>query len=89
MAARMAPGPILTNIVAIGVIVLGITLFEFDRRVRIEELVHLAAGLWLSASTFLPGFAAFPRLGWIEFVLGLAVAVLAGFELWQDAMRKA
>jgi len=88
-AARMAPGALLTNILAIGLIVLCVTLFEFERRIRIEELAQFLGGLWLAASTFLPDFAALPRLSWIEFVLGLSVALLAAYELWQDAPRRA
>ncbi|MEE7462906.1 hypothetical protein MFUR16E_17450 [Methylobacterium fujisawaense] len=48
-----------------------------------EEYINLAAGLWVSIAPWALGFADLRYPVWLHVGIGLAVAVLTAFELWQ------
>ena len=50
---------------------------------RWEEWVNGVLGLWAAASPWLLGFAGISHAMWAHVILGLAVAVLAAYELWR------
>ena len=73
---------IMLNAIAIGLLVLALSAFEFVSLRRWEEVAAFACGLWLIASPFALGYAG--ALATWHFVLGGLVVVLAALELWQD-----
>lgn len=48
-----------------------------------EEWVNALLGLWVAASPWLLGFTGIANAMWTHLVIGLAVAALAAYELWQ------
>jgi hypothetical protein len=48
-----------------------------------EEWVNVIVGLWVAASPWLLGFAGVASAMWTHLVIGLVVALLAGYELWR------
>ncbi|MGH1590356.1 SPW repeat protein [Methylobacterium phyllosphaerae] len=48
-----------------------------------EEYLNLAVGLWAAMAPWVLGFADAKPVLWVHVVIGLAVAVLAAFELWR------
>jgi hypothetical protein len=75
---------VLINSGLIGLAVLALAQLEVVRLRRWEEIAQLVCGLWLSASPFIFHYAHQDHLRYWHWALGLAVAVLALFELWQD-----
>ena len=69
-----------------GVIVLMLAVLELMSLERWEEVLELAAGLWLVMSPLVLGYDGTLRV--VHYVLGGLVAVLALFELWQDRNRR-
>lgn len=54
---------------------------------RWEEVIELLLGAWLVAAPFVLGYAGMERS--LHVAIGLAVAILAVFELWQERRRAA
>jgi len=77
--------PAMFNGLAIGVVILAITLFEAIERIRMEEVIEFAAGLWLMVSVFIIDYGMAGQLRLWHFILGALVAGLAAFEFWQDS----
>ncbi len=75
---------VLINAGAVGVFVLALAAFELVDLHRWEEYLEIVCGLWLIASPFLFGYTDAVTLMIWQLVLGVAVALLAGYELWQD-----
>lgn len=50
---------------------------------RWEECVSGLLGVWAATSPWLLGFAGISQAMWAHVVLGLAIAVLAAYELWR------
>jgi hypothetical protein len=78
------PGRMLINIVACGILMLFVSLFEFSRRIPLEEIVHGIVGAWLAVTALFLNYGAATYYRGAIFVLGAAIVLLAGFELWQD-----
>ena len=76
---------VIYNGVAVGVVILAITLFEFIDRIRFQEAIKFIAGAWLMASVYILDYGAMSQLRLWHLVLGALVAVLAAFEFWQDS----
>ncbi|XSC44835.1 SPW repeat protein [Bradyrhizobium sp. RDT10] len=49
-----------------------------------EEWINLVLGLWVLVSPWVLAFAAQTTARWAHVVVGLIVAVLAGFKLWLE-----
>ena len=69
-----------------GVIITMVALLELMSLERWEEILELAAGLWMVLSPLVLGYDGTLRI--VHFALGGMVAVLALFELWQDRNRR-
>jgi len=69
-----------------GLIITMLALLELLSLERWEELLELAAGLWMVLSPLVLGYDGTLRV--VHYVLGGLVAVLALFELWQDRNRR-
>lgn len=69
-----------------GVIITMLALLELMSLERWEEILELAAGLWMVLSPLVLGYDGTLRV--VHFVLGGLVAALALFELWQDRNRR-
>ena len=80
------PGPILVNIIASGAIVLGVSFVEFAQRIPAEEILQLVFGAWLAISSLILDFGTARGLWLVELALGLAVALMALLEMWQDGV---
>ena len=72
------------NAAAVGVLVLGLAVFELVDLHRSEEVGEIVLGLWLIASPFTFDYADATTLMVWHFVLGAIVVLLAVLELWQD-----
>ncbi|MEE7448979.1 hypothetical protein MRF4_14900 [Methylobacterium radiotolerans] len=48
-----------------------------------EEYLNLALGLWAAMAPWILGFADAKAPMWVHSAIGLAVAVLAAYELWR------
>jgi hypothetical protein len=72
------------NTAIVGILVLALGASEFLDLHRWEESLETACGLWLIASPFIFGYADAGTLRYWHFGLGVAVVVLAVWELWQD-----
>jgi hypothetical protein len=81
-------GPVMFSTLAVGIIVLGLALFEIMMTGRWEEILSFLAGAWLAVSGFVLDYGAAMQLRPWHFVLGLLVAILAAFEFWQDTARQ-
>jgi 4-amino-4-deoxy-L-arabinose transferase-like glycosyltransferase len=79
---------VVLNSAITGLAVLALAQLELVRLRRWEELAQLACGLWLCASPFLFHYAQQDHLRYWHWALGLAVSILALFELWQDWGRR-
>ena len=77
--------PAIYNGVAVGVVVVAITLFEFIDRIRVQEAIKFIAGAWLAISVFVINYGMITQLRIWHFVLGALIAALAAFEFWQDS----
>ncbi|MBI2717460.1 MAG: SPW repeat protein [Rhizobiales bacterium] len=86
---REASGPALFNGLAVGVVILAMVLFEAMNRLRLEEIVQFAAGVWLMISVFVIDYGLAGQLRIWHFILGALVAILAAFEFWQDSVKRA
>lgn len=64
-----------------GIIIIAAAILEFQLAQRWKEGIQLACGAWIVASPLVLGYGGATR-NW-HFVLGGAVAILAGFELLQ------
>ena len=82
------PGRMVVNIVACGMLVLGVSLFEFVRRIPFHEFLHVTAGMWLAISAIALDYGTATHLRSGEIVLGLLIAMLALFEAWQDRSQR-
>jgi len=71
------------NAAHIGVLVLGLAVFELVDLRRWGEIGRLACGLWLTASPFVFGYADAGHLRYWHLALGPPLTVLAALELWQ------
>lgn len=69
-----------------GVIITMLALIELMSLERWEEVLELAAGLWVVLSPLVFDYGG--TLRGAHFLLGGLVAVLALFELWQDRDRR-
>jgi O-antigen/teichoic acid export membrane protein len=72
------------NAVIVGALVLALAALELAGLQRWEEVCEIVCGLWLVASPFMFGYIGAGTLGYWHFVLGVLVALLAAWELWQD-----
>lgn len=72
------------NAAQMGVLVLGLAVFELVDLRRWGEIGQLACGIWLTASPFVFGYADAGHLRYWHFVLGPLLTMLALLELWQD-----
>lgn len=71
-----------TSILALVLLVLGI--WEFTHLQRWEEIGVLLCGLWLVASPYTFGFSNQGALANWHYGVGIAAAIVASLELWQD-----
>ncbi len=72
------------NAFVVGLAVISIAGLELSVVQRWEEWIELALGLWLTASPWTLGYDHLSSLTAMHVALGIAVAMLACFELWQD-----
>ena len=77
---------VVLNAAQIGVLVLGLAVFERVNLRRWGELGQLACGIWLTASPFVFGYADAGQLRYWHFALGPLLTMLAALELWHDWM---
>jgi hypothetical protein len=75
---------VVLNAAQIGLLILGLAVFELVDLRRWEEVAQFGCGAWLSASPFVLGYANDGNLRYWHFTLGAIVAMLAALELWQD-----
>jgi SPW repeat len=72
------------NAAQIGVLVIGLAVFELVNLRRWGEVGQLACGIWLTASPFVFSYADAGQLRYWHFFLGSLLMMLAVLELWQD-----
>jgi len=70
--------------IAVGLWIMQFAGLELVDLERSEQICLLILGLWLVVSPFALGYADSGALMIWHFVLGVAVALLAALELWQD-----
>ena len=75
---------VLLNSALTGLAVLMLAQLQLIRLRRWEDIAQLACGLWLFASPFIFDYAHQDHLRFWHWALGVLVAGLALFELWQD-----
>jgi hypothetical protein len=73
------------NTLIVGILLLGLAVFEIMLAGRWEEILEFALGVWLALSSFILDYAQAGNLRVWHFVLGAIVAVLAAVEFWQDS----
>ena len=72
------------NAFVVGLAVISVAGLELSALQRWEEWIELALGLWLTASPWMLGYNNLSSLTAMHVALGIMVAMLACFELWQD-----
>jgi heme/copper-type cytochrome/quinol oxidase subunit 3 len=72
------------NACAAAVLIAGFALAALTAFADWEEWINLALGLWVAAAPWLLGFAGVATGAWAHVVIGLLVAALAAWELWQE-----
>ena len=75
---------VVLNSAQMGLLILGLAVFELVDLHRWEEMAQLACGIWLLVSPFPFGYAHEGSLRYWHFVLGAFVVALALLQLWQD-----
>lgn len=75
---------VVLNSAQMGLLILGLAVFELIDLRRWEEIAQLGCGIWLMVSPFHFGYADAGDLRYWHFVLGASVAALSLLELWQD-----
>ena len=88
IAEGVMPPVIMYSTLAVGIVVLGLSLFEIMLAGRWEEIIGFLAGVWLAVSVFVLDYGTAPQLRIWHFVLGALVALMAAIEFWQDSMKK-
>lgn len=83
------PPSVMFSVLAVGVVVLAVTLFEIMMSGRWEEVIQFALGLWLAISVFVLDYGAAGQLRIWHFAIGALVAIMAAWEFWQDSMKRA
>lgn len=71
------------NAFACGISIAIVAMFALGKSYDWEEYLNLAVGLWVSVAPWVLGFADSSATTWAHVAIGLAVAALAGFELWR------
>ncbi|WP_336489546.1 SPW repeat protein [Methylobacterium nigriterrae] len=71
------------NAFASGVAIAIIAVLAISKSYDWEEYINLAIGLWVAVAPWALGFAHSGSPMWAHLAIGLAVAVLAAFELWR------
>jgi len=82
------PAPVMVSVLATGIVILALSLFEVMMAGRWEEVIEFFVGLWLAASVFVLDYGAASQLRIWHFVIGVLVALMAAFEFWQDSVKK-
>ena len=77
------------SVLATGIVVLAVTLFEIMISGRWEEFIQFVLGLWLAVSIFVLDYGAAGQLRILHFVLGALLAAIAVVEFWQDMTKTA
>jgi hypothetical protein len=75
------------NALVVGVLIYSVSALELRMAEIWEDWLNLALGLWLLSAPWALGYGELASLAASHHVLGTLVAVLAGFELWQDSRR--
>jgi hypothetical protein len=65
-----------------GLLIGGLALAALGRLQEWEEWTNVALGIWTAVSPWLLGFSGVAAALWTHVGVGLAVAILAGIELW-------
>lgn len=86
LAGAEASVAVTTSAGLAGVIITMVALLELMSLERWEEILEMAAGLWMVLSPLVLGYDGTLRVA--HFVLGGLVAALALLELWQDRNRR-
>lgn len=73
------------NSAVVGFLIISLGFLQFLWLQRWEEHLELLCGLWVISSPYLFGYGG--QLAAAHYVLGILVAGLAAFELWQDKDR--
>jgi hypothetical protein len=68
----------------VGLAVISVAGLELSALQCWQEWIEFALGLWLTASPWMLGYNHLSSLTAMHIVLGILVAMLACFELWQD-----
>lgn len=76
------------NAVIVGLAVLGLSVLALGAYQDWEEWLNIALGLWLAASPWLFGYSHLAVPMAVHIGLGLLVALLAAYELWEDRKIK-
>jgi hypothetical protein len=72
------------NAIVLGLLVLGLGVYELVSLRRWEEVALFVCGLWVMVSPWVYGYAAAGQLRVWHIVLGALVALLALVQIWQD-----
>jgi hypothetical protein len=70
------------NVGIISALVIGLAALELVDLHRWEEVGQILCGLWVALSPVIVGYNG--ALGYMHFVLGALIVLLAALELWQD-----
>ncbi|GJE39352.1 SPW repeat protein [Methylobacterium persicinum] len=71
------------NALISGIAIAGVAAIALDRTYDWEEFLNLAVGMWVAMAPWVFGFADGGFMMWTHLIIGLAVAVVAAFELWR------
>lgn len=71
------------NAVLCGIAIAAVAVLALSKTYDWEEYVNLALGLWVAVAPWALGFAESGYPMGAHVVIGLAVAALAGFEVWR------
>ena len=76
--------PAVLNAFTVGIVIASVGSLELSALQRWQEWIEASGGLWFAVSPWILGYSELWSLAVLQVLLGAAVVVLAGAELWQD-----